>query len=319
MAHSITSDPTSKTIARATVKMPGTCGELVQGTLGGTSFHISCPIDVYSTVTVELTAEAVRWTFPPDTPKAAAAVEAALRHFEVDGQGGRLSVRSSLPRAKGMASSTADVAGAINAVALALGREISPAEVAQLALEIEPTDGSVFPDIVLFDHRGGELYENLGPCPRIDLIVLDFGGEIDTVSFNSHDRTDLLRSIEPRISEAVELVREGLRAGDPSLIGRGATISALANQIVLFKPQLEVVLRLAQSLGAVGVDVGHSGTVIGVLVDPRHSDAMSIAPFFRLELPDVENVQVCRLVGGGCYWEEGRQALGVDEVCTELA
>ena len=299
MVHSITSDLTSKTIARATVKMPGTCGELVQGTLGGTPFHISCPIDVYSTVTVELTEEAGRWVFPLDTPKAAAAVKAALRHFGVDELGGRLSVRSSLPRAKGMASSTADVAGAIHAVAQALGREIIPAEVAQMALEIEPTDGSIFPDIVLFDHRGGELYENLGPCPRIELIILDFGGEIDTVSFNNHDRTDLLRSIEPRIAEAVELVRKGLRAGDVSLIGRGATISALANQAVLFKPQLEAVLRLAQNLGAVGVNVGHSGTVIGVLVDPSRADAMGMSPYFRLELPDVENVQVCRLVGGG--------------------
>ncbi|MCL5959775.1 MAG: GHMP kinase, partial [Chloroflexi bacterium] len=161
MAQSITSDLSSRIIARATVKMPGTCGELVQGTLGGTPFHISCPIDVYSTVSVELTDTTCDWAFPPDTPKAAAAVQAALRHFGADGLGGRLSIRASLPRAKGMASSTADVAGAIHAVAQALGREISPAEVAHLALEIEPTDGSIFPDIALFDHRGGELYENL--------------------------------------------------------------------------------------------------------------------------------------------------------------
>ncbi|MCL5959774.1 MAG: hypothetical protein M1358_10780 [Chloroflexi bacterium] len=109
----------------------------------------------------------------------------------------------------------------------------------------------------------------------------------------------MLGKIEPQIAEAVELVREGLRAGDVSLIGRGATISALANQTVLFKPHLEAVLRLAQKMGAAGVNVGHSGTVIGVLLDPRRNDAMGIAPFLRLELPDVENVQVCRLVGGG--------------------
>lgn len=37
--------------------VPGTCGELLQGSIGGVDSLVSCPIDLYSRVTVEETGE----------------------------------------------------------------------------------------------------------------------------------------------------------------------------------------------------------------------------------------------------------------------
>jgi len=277
--------------------MPGTCGELVQGTLDGVAFHVTCPVDVYSTVTVELTSRP-GVEHPPDSPKAGAGALAALEHLGAR-VGARVSPRSDLPRGKGMGSSTADVAGAIVATALALGAELDPATVARLALSVEPTDGSIFPGIVVFDHRRGALYEPLGEAPSLHVAVLDFGGEVDTLRFNSVDRTALLRSLEPEAAEALALVRRGMAEGRLDLLGRGATISAIANQRVLPKPELPAVLAFAESVGALGVNVGHSGTVLGVLLDPARHDVRQVAAIARRELPGLELALPCRLVGGG--------------------
>ena len=48
-----------------------------------------------------------------------------------------------------------------------------------------------------------------------------------------------------------------------------ATHSALAHQRVVCKPQLPALLELGKAFGAVGVNIGHSGTVCGLLF-PEH-------------------------------------------------
>ncbi|MCL5075758.1 MAG: GHMP kinase [Chloroflexi bacterium] len=286
-------------LRRVKVLMPGTCGELVQGTINGTPFLVSCPIDVFSAVTVELGEDRGGISTPADAPKAAAALRLALAHFGRTHLSARLTISSPLPRGKGMASSTADIAGTIYATAIALERYISPQQAAALALAIEPTDSSVFPNLAIFDHRGGRLYQELGTPPPIDIIVLDFGGEIDTITFNNCDRSAILRRLEPQTTEALRLVRRGIAEGRPELVGQGATISAQANQQLLPKPQLDTVLNLAHGMGAIGINVGHSGTVIGILVDRRHSDPAQVLAQARQELLELEMSFVCRLVGGG--------------------
>ncbi len=284
---------------QAAVKLPGTCGELVQGTLNGTPFHVSCPVDMFSRVEVELSDESSTLDHPVASPKAAAALRAFLEQRGLAGMGGRITINSDLPRSKGMASSTADVAGVIYAASQALGLEVTPQEVARLALGIEPTDASLFPNIALFDHRHGQLLEELGPCPAMEIIVLDFGGEVDTMAFNRIDCSDILQQTEPQVTEALGLVREGLATGDLLLIGQGATLSAFANQLILFKPQLERVLMAAEEVEALGVNVAHSGTVIGVLLDPTWHDAEEVRGWLANHVPGLNFSRVCRMTGGG--------------------
>lgn len=95
------------------VKAPGSCGELVQGTVNGVSFLITCPIDWYSEVTV------IRGSSIDQVhPKTAAAVDKTLKYLNTNGSFG-MSVSSDLPVGKGMASSSADISAACQATALA--------------------------------------------------------------------------------------------------------------------------------------------------------------------------------------------------------
>jgi len=290
---------TNGLIGSATVRAPGVCGELVQGKLGDTHFLVTCPIDFFSRATVELYQDNSAVSAPASCPKATSAVKATLAYLGRERLGARLTVASPIPRSKGMGSSSADVAAAIAATALALGQELPPSVVAKLALSVEPTDGIMFPGIALFDHRQGRLAEELGPPPPIEIVALDFGGVVDTLEFNSVDRCALWQSLQPQTEEALGLVRQGIREGSPALVGRGATISSQASQEVLFKPQLPRVMEFAESVGAAGVCIGHSGTIIGVLLDARERRSKSIFRQARESFPDAEIVHHLRLLGGG--------------------
>ena len=68
---------------------------------------------------------------------------------------------------------------------------------------------------------------------------------------------------------------------------------------MLTKPCLPAVLEFAQDVGAAGVNVGHSGTVIGVLLDARERTGKSVFRRARQAFPEAEMVHHFRLLGGG--------------------
>lgn len=198
-----------------------------------------------------------------------------------------------------MASSSADLAAAIAATGLALGQELTPYQIAQIALSIEPTDGIMIPGVALFDHRAGIIRESLGPPPPMEIVALDLGGTVDTVQFNMVDRFQRWQNVDDQTTEALRLLRLGITNQDPVLVGQGASISADASQAVLAKPRLGEVKEFAESVGAVGVNVGHSGTIIGVLLDARERRGKSTYHKALEAFPDADSVYHFRLLGGG--------------------
>jgi L-threonine kinase len=81
--------------------------------------------------------------------------------------------------------------------------------------------------------------------------------------------------------------------------GRGGYLSACAHQAILPNPLLEQVLALAREVGALGVCRAHSGTLLGLLLDPVHADVPAVAAFVARRLPDGMNVAHYPLVDGG--------------------
>ena len=292
-------DALEQIIGSATARAPGVCGELVQGMLGEAYFLVTCPVDFFSRVQVQLFQHGPKMAAPDGCSKSVAALGATLVYLGKGDLSAKLSINNPIPRSKGMGSSSADVAATIAATGLALGVELSPQAIAEIALSVEPTDGVMFPGIALFDHREGSMAETLGPAPPMEIVALDFGGTVDTLEFNAVDRRAKWRSIEAETNEALELVRTGLEQSDPALVGRGSTISALASQEVLPKPRLSAVNQFAQEVGAVGVNVGHSGTIIGVLLDARQRRGKSTFHQARKRFPEAEMVHHFRLLGGG--------------------
>lgn len=295
------------------VKAPGTCGELVQGTIDGQNFLITCPINVYSEVEVSgkrqsVCCQAVNSAGRIDIKdKTRAAVDITLAYLQKSAAGLTVTVQSDLPIGKGMASSSADIAAACQATARCFGRVLTADEIADIALAIEPTDGIFYTGIVMFDHVSGSIRRLLGAPPAIALAVFDVGGEVNTQSFNRrHDLATLNAAKEDQVRQAVEWVTEGLRSGDCGLIGRGATLSAVANQTILYKPCLETVLAIAGQYGAVGVNVAHSGTVLGILfpADERSQIEACVASVLAA-CPSIAYWRTVDLISGGLIMVEG--------------
>lgn len=198
-----------------------------------------------------------------------------------------------------MASSTADVTTAIVATAAALGATLSARRQSELALAIEPSDGVMLPGIALFDHLGGRIARTLGPPPPMRMLVLELAGEVDTEAFNAGTRASGVSQDDGRFREALELIAAGITNCDPRQIGKGATLSSRANQLLLPKPRLPDAIKLASDAGALGVNVAHSGTVIGLLFEADAERITWAAHSARQRLREIVAIHDCRMIGGG--------------------
>jgi L-threonine kinase len=99
---------------------------------------------------------------------------------------------------------------------------------------------------------------------------------------------------------AVVLVTKGLETGDARLIGQGATMSALANQAILYKPCLEQVITISQDFGAVGICAAHSGTVIGVMFNAASMNGHDACiKEISCRCSEVAYLWTVRLIAGG--------------------
>ena len=236
------------------VRVPGSCGELVQGFADGEPFLGTCPIDRYTTVQV------------------------SERFFELDGLGeksqqalrlalarlGRSSfpygmrLTSELPRGKGMASSSADIAAVVVAVMEAFGESWTPELIMDIAVQIEPTDGVFCPGIVLMNQVSGKVWKCFLQVPALHGAVFDVGGMVDTCTFHQQE------NVAEDMCEMFNAFRQVMESGQAERIAQIAAESALANQRLLYKEELAQIWLLGQSAGAWGVNVAHSGTVLGL-------------------------------------------------------
>lgn len=276
--------------------LPATCGELFQGLIDDQPCLISCPIDWLATAHVTLQADASGWHSAQPLSKTLAALALASEGFAL---GGQVEIASPIPMGRGYGSSTADIGAALYALARAAGRELGPPEAAQLAAQVEPTDSTLFPGLTLFAHRDGCLLEDLGPAPGLAVLVLDPGGEVDTLAYNREMPSERLRRFTGAHREAFGLIQNGLAARDWEAVGRGATLSATTHQAVLFNPLLEAALDLSRTLGGLGVCRAHSGTILGLLIDPARVEPATALQGARAALPPGVTMRLHQLVDGG--------------------
>ncbi len=282
-------------------KAPGTCGELVQGALNGRDFLVNCPIDLFSRATVQAAAApGLRLRDPERHGKVLRAVALLARR-----RGLRLrheaSVESAIPRGKGMASSTADLCAALDAVCRSCGEEPTAEEVAAVLAAVEPSDCVHFPGVSLVNHLTGELLDTLPVPDGLRVLVVDCGGEVDTVAFDRDRARGVYRENGARVAGMLHLLRRGLRGQRREAVAEAATRSAELSQRILRKPQFEELLSRAREIGALGVNCAHSGTVLGVLHRAEDCLAEELAACverrFGRDLPVLGDF---RFIGGGC-------------------
>jgi L-threonine kinase len=132
----------------------------------------------------------------------------------------------------------------------------------------------------------------------MELVIVDLGGTVDTVSFNANLELDNMNRLkEHKIALALEKIERGLGRGDLASIGEAAAESAFANQHILYKPELETLFQVCRELGGLGVNVAHSGTVVGLMFEADRNSAASV----QTVLAERGYTVFCgsRLIGGG--------------------
>ncbi|WP_051569223.1 GHMP family kinase ATP-binding protein [Alkaliphilus transvaalensis] len=247
---------------------PASCGELLQGWVLGGEKLISYSIDCYSTVTL-VEGEA---TSKDLYPKAYEMIKKVMEYYQVSTKKSsflnstfNLTIKSDIPLGKGMASSTADLAATALATATYLGKEITEEEIAQLCVTIEPTDSTVFSKITLFDHLKGSFSRPYGVIPACQVLILEGHERINTMDFRKINRDKMYQQQEKTLKDALAAFELGIETNNLEEIGRAASLSSMANQAILYKEGLKNIIDLAEKNGAVGVNVAHSGTVVGIL------------------------------------------------------
>ncbi|HEX6755823.1 MAG TPA: hypothetical protein VF109_07735 [Mycobacteriales bacterium] len=215
----------------------------------------------------------------PELTKVRRAALLVLRELagrDATAKGGQVEILSDVPRGIGMGSSTSDVTATIRAVADYHRVELSREEVGRLAVLAECASDSIMIDdrVVLFAHRDGVVIETFGP--RLpDLLVVGCDAEpgvrVDTLGLTpaEYDEDQLAAFGVLRAA-----LRRAVATGDVPLLGRVATASARINQHHLPKRLLEPLLALCLRHGGCGVQVAHSGTVAGLIFDPRAPGAL---------------------------------------------
>ncbi len=166
-----------------------------------------------------------------------------------------------------MASSTADIAATAVATAHHLGHLLDEPTLARLCVALEPTDSTLFRQLTLFDHNTAATQIACPPPPALDLLVLESPLTLRTTDYHQLPREPGLLANASRLQLAWEKVQQACHCGNPQLLGEAATISAIASQQLLPKPGFDALLDLVESAGLYGLNVAHSGSVVGLLLD----------------------------------------------------
>ena len=251
-------------------RCPGSCGELIQGWILGSEKLVSCPIDWYSTVEV---CDGIPRA--DERPLTRAMVEALLAHFgfpQALSPTLRIEVDSTLPIAKGMASSTADIAATAVAAAHHLGHSLDETTLAALCVALEPTDSTLFRQLTLFDHHHAGTQIACATAPHFDLLVLESPVILRTADYHRLPREAALKAHAGELQQAWEKVQTACTRQAASLLGEAATLSAIASQALLPKPGFAALMALVESCDLYGLNVAHSGSVVGLMLDPRRHD-----------------------------------------------
>ena len=263
----------------------GTFGELLQGVLPdrGRKFLVTLPIARYSTVRfTTLSGSRDVYVSPSHKEKSRRLAEKLIQILNLDA-GGVLLVQSELSEGKGHASSSADMVATALAIQSAFNLSLPPAYLAQIMSNIEPSDGVMYRGIVSFYHREGALRKFLGYLPSLTIVALDEGGQVDTIDFNKRCKP-FSRTKRAKYESLLLEAERAVARGDLEALGEVSTRSAIMNQEMLPKPHLDLLLYMRERYDALGVVIAHSGTHLGLLLDPNSLDYPSKLSAITAEL-----------------------------------
>jgi uncharacterized protein involved in propanediol utilization len=194
--------------------------------------------------------------------------------------GGQIYLASEIPCGKGLSSSSADLVATARAIESYLGIRIPTDELCRSLSQVEPTDGVMFSESVIYFHVKGVLCERLGTLPQVKILSLDEGGWVDTLEFHRRGASRHPAERRREFGALLERLRSGFRQHALQEIGAVSTRSAFINQEANPKKNLDRVYSICERTGGAGVITTHSGTCLGILYDetkPGHEQDLASA------------------------------------------
>ena len=246
---------------------PASCGEFVQGIVKDKEYLSSYAIDRYSIVTLEERIEDVK----KGPLKARKAIEEVFKYFNLPKKELKhisIDINSEIPISKGMASSTADIGATIKATLNLIGKNLDEYEISRLATKIEPTDSIYIKENTIFNPLDANVIKKLGVLDTGKVLILEPNETLSTKYIRKKENYNKIKKQNKYIIEyAFKLLEEGIKKKDLNLIGQACNISSIANENIHKKKYLNEIMDISKEYGAYGVNIAHSGTVVGILLE----------------------------------------------------
>lgn len=238
---------------KRTVTCPGSCGELFQGVFEGQECLLSYGIDRRTCLTLD-----PEGNFP-QKEKMKRALDLLTYGCDL-----RFSYQSDLPVGKGCSSSTADMLACLYLASLEQKKYLSPQDLTCLCAQIEPTDSVAFRDWTVINPLTGEILFETSWKPELYVYMLEPDHALRTLGLVRMTDSPLYPKEES--SRLFPLFQEACEKQSLEKLGKVATYSAILNNQRLPKPYLDDLLDLCKFYRLVGLNVAHSGTVVGLLL-----------------------------------------------------
>ncbi|MEG2246881.1 MAG: cobalamin biosynthesis protein, partial [Peptostreptococcaceae bacterium] len=153
----------------------------------------------------------------------------------------------------------------------------------------------------IFNPLNGETVKTLGNIYNGRVIVLEPNRTLSTARirkiYNYEEKKINNKSI---IQEAFFLLEEGIKNNDLNLVGRASTMSSLANENIHRKDGLNKIIDVSRKYGAYGVNIAHSGTVVGILIDKDMNDRKIIELLRQEGLDNIyKKIYTSNIIDGG--------------------
>lgn len=210
------------------------------------------------------------------------AIDLYLQHHGKSLPPGRWSHDSELPLGKGMASSTADLVATIRCLDRVFGLDTPVPIVADLLRGIERSDSVFLDRYALYLSGRQQIVRSFDTSPRLHACYIDEGGTVETEKLAD----PLLRHYQrhlPSYRRGLQQAIEAFDGGDAAAICECATHSAQLAQWVTPKAHFEALAQRRRELGADGIVVAHTGSLLGYLFVSRPDAARmsELSSFFR--------------------------------------
>ena len=303
-------------------KCPASCGEFVQGMVGNEEYLCSYAVNLFSEVYIEERKDKKdedltqringkeKKIYIRNVKKSRLAIRKVFEKFGVSTELMKdISVKiiSEIPVSKGMGSSTADIGAAIGAALDLIGETMTAEEIAEIASSIEPTDSIFMKESVIFNPVKGKVKEYIGNIDNTKVLLLEPDRYLNTVDLRKNRRyIEAKMKNRDIIENAFKMLKKGFTENDKKMIGRACTASSLANENICKKEHLKEIIEISDKMGGYGVNIAHSGTVVGIILDSDFDETEMIMELKKREIDKVyNNMYTLDMIEGGIRGEKG--------------